>query len=208
MPSWLQADGVPGFVAFWDAMVTTGPWPSGPAWFVGMLLIFDAASALVFVSLRRKRSDSVASKAWTPLLCFAAFLACLAFAYLPFLGLFGPSRWVSLGPLAIQESRIGLYAACFAAGVAVGPGLLASRAAWYRESLAGYWGRWAGLAVFTGAILVGTRLARAQSAAGLPAWTWLGLYSVVFASFCAAACFAHRLDPWQRQWLRSASRFC
>ena len=45
-PSWLQAGGAPGFAAFWTTMVTSGHWPSGPPWFVGVLLAFDGLSAL------------------------------------------------------------------------------------------------------------------------------------------------------------------
>ncbi len=189
-PSWLQAGGAPGFLVFWATMVTSGPWPSGPPWFVGVLLAFDAASALVFVCLGRPQQGVGSRIALTPLRCFGAFLICLVLAYLPFLALFGPSRWISFGPLAIQASRIGLYAACFAAGVVIGPGALASDVAGFRDALALRWPGWTVLAALTGAVLVGTQVARIRLGVVLPGWIWLGVYGITLATFCAAACFA------------------
>jgi peptidoglycan/LPS O-acetylase OafA/YrhL len=87
------------------------------------------------------------------------------------LAVFGPSRWIAFGPLAIQASRIGLYAACFATGVAVGPTGVAS----FRDALARGWPGWVLLAGLTGAILVSR----------VP----IG-YGIVLPTFCAAACFA------------------
>ena len=45
--SYLQSGGTADFAAFWARMVTAGPWPSGPLWFVGALLVFDTATALI-----------------------------------------------------------------------------------------------------------------------------------------------------------------
>ncbi|MCF4128071.1 acyltransferase [Methylobacterium sp. SyP6R] len=52
-PSSLQAGGRAGFPAFWIRTVTVGPWPSGPPWFLGVLLAFDVAATLVFVLIAR-----------------------------------------------------------------------------------------------------------------------------------------------------------
>ncbi len=52
-PSSLQAGGGAGFPAFWIRTVTVGPWPSGPPWFLGVLLAFDVAATLVFVLIAR-----------------------------------------------------------------------------------------------------------------------------------------------------------
>src|SRR5438270_2731058 len=37
-----------GFAAFWWKMVTVGPWPSGPLWFVWVLLVFDLSARLLY----------------------------------------------------------------------------------------------------------------------------------------------------------------
>src|SRR3954447_2827476 len=37
-----------GFAAFWWNMVTAGPWPSGPLWFVWVLLVFDLPASLLY----------------------------------------------------------------------------------------------------------------------------------------------------------------
>src|SRR5215212_10647882 len=36
------------FAAFWWKMVTSGPWPSGPIWFVWVLLAFDLTASLLY----------------------------------------------------------------------------------------------------------------------------------------------------------------
>ncbi|PIK73326.1 hypothetical protein CS379_09040, partial [Methylobacterium frigidaeris] len=108
-PSFLQAGGRAGFAAFWIRTVTTGPWPSGPPWFIGVLLAFDTAAALLFVLGARDRPEPGRSPA--PGSGFLLLVALSGLAYLPLLLAVGPTRWVGLGPLAIQASRIGLYAA-------------------------------------------------------------------------------------------------
>ena len=120
-PSFLQAGGTPGFGGFWVTTVTVGPWPSGPPWFIAILLLFDVALVLVPGPLLRPLR-----RAWpdypTPGRCFAVLLGGSTILYLPLLLHVGPARWFSFGPVAIQGSRIGLYAAYFVAGAALGAG--------------------------------------------------------------------------------------
>ena len=96
-PSWLQAGGAPGFLSFWFNMVTVGPWPSGPPWFIAVLLAFDAVAALAFMGMRRlpqshSRSTPVVP---TPHRTFGLLFVCLLLAYLPLLTL----RSISLAQL-------------------------------------------------------------------------------------------------------------
>ncbi|MFC6776259.1 acyltransferase family protein [Methylobacterium gregans] len=74
-PSFLQAGGTPGFGSFWIRTVTAGPWPSGPPWFIGVLLLFDVAATLVFILASRcivgpvpppRRARSPASRCCSP----------------------------------------------------------------------------------------------------------------------------------------------
>src|ERR1700730_16776683 len=37
-----------GFAAFWWKTITVGPWPSGPIWFVWVLLAFDLSASLLY----------------------------------------------------------------------------------------------------------------------------------------------------------------
>ncbi|AWN48537.1 acyltransferase [Methylobacterium terrae] len=185
-PSFLQAGGSPGFSGFWLATVTTGPWPSGPPWFIGVLLLFDAAAALGFV---------LAPGWWTgpsaeaPRLsrCFVGLVAATVLAFLPLLLVVGPRLWFALGPLAIQGSRVGLYAAYFAAGAWLGRGGGPAVAA-FGQALAGRCGLRVALAVATGLTFVAA--SRLGAALHLPARPALALLGLTQALFCAAACFA------------------
>src|SRR3979411_1492984 len=48
----------PGFSAFWWKTITVGPWPSGPIWFVWVLLAFDLTASLLYrLSPRLLRSS-------------------------------------------------------------------------------------------------------------------------------------------------------
>src|SRR6202158_5068847 len=37
-----------GLAAFWWKTITVGPWPSGPVWFIWVLLVFDLSAALLY----------------------------------------------------------------------------------------------------------------------------------------------------------------
>ena len=84
--SYLQSGGTADFAAFWARMVTAGPWPSGPLWFVGALLVFDAAAALILsrdsvrLGVRRLLAtlDRRPKGVW-----FLAFLALSTLVFLP-----------------------------------------------------------------------------------------------------------------------------
>ncbi len=126
--AYLQSGGTASFGTFWMRMVTAGPWPSGPLWFVGALLVFDAATALVLSQRpaeRGARRLQVALDRRPKSVWFAAFLGVAALVFLPALAILGPSLWLTAGPFGIQASRIGLYAFFFVAGVIVGADRLA-----------------------------------------------------------------------------------
>src|ERR1700760_723589 len=44
----LRANPETSFAAFWWKTVTVGPWPSGPVWFIWVLLAFDLSASLAF----------------------------------------------------------------------------------------------------------------------------------------------------------------
>ena len=112
-----------GFAAFWWKTVTAGPWPSGPIWFVWVLLAFDLTASVLYrlsptlvdpinrMSLRGFDRPSV----------FWLFLVIVsAIVYVPPLLYFGASHWFEFGPFSVQASRVLLYAAYFLIGAGVG----------------------------------------------------------------------------------------
>lgn len=148
--SYLQSGGTQSFAAFWMRMVTAGPWPSGPIWFVGALLVIDGVVALLLSHERIASSVerlSAALDRLSPTGWFAGFLALSALAYLPALLILGPSLWLTAGPFGVQASRIGLYAFYFAAGAVVGAERLAA-------GFGRHWLRWPLLAALATALLL------------------------------------------------------
>ena len=96
------------FAAFWWKTVTAGPWPSGPVWFVWVLLAFDLLAALLYRLAPNapgpaNRLSQIGFA--RPALVFAAFLAVTAAAYVPMRLAFGPARWFGLGPFTVQAGH-------------------------------------------------------------------------------------------------------
>jgi Acyltransferase family len=119
-PTYLQRTteaSVGGFVERW---LSLGEWPAGPAWFIWLLLAFDAAVALLLWLVPRWTAG-VPSRLWRSPALFAAVLTGLsAVLVLPPMFLVGPAHWVAFGPFHFQTSRLGLYALYFIGGVLLG----------------------------------------------------------------------------------------
>jgi len=150
-PSYLQTtahDGISGFLQQWK---TLGFLPTGPAWFVGVLLLYDCVAALLFSTMPKAAAPliSIARRLGaTPWLFYLVLVASSALAYVPMEIAFTPFRWSAFGPLVFQTSRIVHYFLYFAAGIGVGAagledGLLATTGTLSRQWLA-----WLALAVF------------------------------------------------------------
>src|SRR5712672_4735064 len=113
------------FLHFWWRTLTVGPWPSGPAWFLWVLLALDVIAAAVWSLAPRvipALGQLIFSGRDRPMLAFGVFLMVSITAYLPMHLAFGDTSWLEPGrfPLPIQTSRILLYSAYFFAGVGVG----------------------------------------------------------------------------------------
>ena len=111
------------FAAFWWKTVTVGPWPSGPLWFVWVLMAFDLLASLLYrlspnlldpINRLSQRSFEQPAK------FFLFLLAVTALLYIPSLLYFGPNRWFEFGPFSVQASRILLYEAYFFIGAGIG----------------------------------------------------------------------------------------
>jgi surface polysaccharide O-acyltransferase-like enzyme len=183
------------FAAYWWKTITVGPWPSGPAWFIWVLLAFDVLAVVVFRSapgcVEAIGRLSLASLK-RPAFSFWALLIGSIIVYVPAEVHFDASRWFTLGPLAIQASRVLLYLLYFFAGVGIGSvrcevgllsgdGELARRwPVWLAASIAGY-----------GCIIALFYVRHSlMPKADVPPMWWNSAYALTFAFFCAAQTFA------------------
>jgi len=182
-----------GFLDFYRHMVTTGPWSAGSAWFLWVLLAFDAVAALLFaaapkaIGAWRRLVDALHDR---PLAAFAAFLVFSIVLYLPLHLMFGASSWLTPGhyPMPIQTSRILLYAGYFFVGVAVGAAGLRAGLLAEDGSLARRWPVWLGWGlIFYAAILllVWVHHSGLIDLKDPPLW-WHIAYGLSFAMFGAA----------------------
>jgi hypothetical protein len=107
---------------WWDGFVQLS-WPLGPAWFLSTLLVFDVLGSnhrILGVLRNATFYTRFARLMRNPAVAFPAIVGVSFLCYLVPFVMAGPSFWVGLGPIAIQASRIGLYAFYFLLGVAVG----------------------------------------------------------------------------------------
>lgn len=201
-PSYLTGGGTDGLPAYWWHTVRDGPRPNGPLWFIGVLLLFDAGAAALYrlgIDWSRTPARFVARDAERPLVLFAALLAISLAAYVPALARFGPLRWFAIGPLLVQACRVGLYAAQFGAGIALGRAggpLLAAQGALAR----GFRGWLAASGLSCAAFVVWMTLQRGGGVADSPIST-----AVLFGVTCCAMEFALLAAFLRVAWRRPAA---
>jgi surface polysaccharide O-acyltransferase-like enzyme len=184
------------FFHFWWHTLTIGPWPSGSARFLWVLLALGAIAALLWAAAPgaiEALGQLIYAPRDRPMTAFVAFLIFSIIVYLPMHLIFGDSSWLEPGhyPFPIQTSRILLYAGYFFTGVGVGAvnlrtGMLAENGALVKR-----WMVWLAFAfAFYGAILLlvyahHNWLADFNSP---PLW-WHTAYGLAFAMFSAAMMF-------------------
>ncbi len=153
-PSYAVTGADPGFLAYSSAWLSLGSWPSGPAWFIWLLFVFDAVAAGLHELRRRWRANTRAPRYLgadgRPPAFVAVLLVISALVYVPMELVFGADSWVTLGAFSFQASRLLLYATFFLVGIQMGAvgtqsGILARNA-----GLARRWPIWlsAGLAAY------------------------------------------------------------
>jgi peptidoglycan/LPS O-acetylase OafA/YrhL len=187
----LRLSGQNSFTEFWWKTITVGPWPSGPAWFVWVLLALDVLAAIVYRAapsiVEAIGRLSLASFA-RPGLFFWALLIGSVVVYVPAVLYFGASRWFSAGPVAVQASRILLYLLYFFAGAGIGAvgfgeGLLAGDG-----GLARRWPAWLAATIATYGCLIGLIYIKHSVLPDVnhqPLW-WEIAYALAFACYSAA----------------------
>jgi peptidoglycan/LPS O-acetylase OafA/YrhL len=191
-PTWLQithGTGTPS--GFWHQWFALGQWPSGPAWFVWVLLAFDCIAAILFTlvpaagdALRRITSRISGS----PVVFFAVLVAASAVVYIPMAYLFSSLAWTAFGPFTFQTSRILHYFLYFFIAIGVGAlgtkhGLLAPDG-----KLARRWLPWtiAALVVF----VLNSAIAVAAVTAHAHLRAWALAHDAGFVLSCAAISLA------------------
>jgi surface polysaccharide O-acyltransferase-like enzyme len=184
-----------GFAEFWWKMVTAGPWPSGPLWFLWVLLTFDLTASLLY-RLSPNLLDPINRLSLRgfdrPVEFFLMMVAITMVLYVPSRLYFGVNHWFELGPFSVQASRVLLYAAYFFLGAGVGAanfdrGLLGAEGQLGKSG----WG-WA-IATLVPYCLLWVLIAIKREILGnppvLPAW-YEASYGLFFVAFSAAILFA------------------
>lgn len=153
-PSYAVISVLPGLHDYAHAWLSLGYWPAGPAWFIWLLLVFDAIAAGIY-ALRHRWSKSARllslrdvqdhAPAFVPILIVVS-----AVVYVPMELAFGAENWPILGPFSLQISRLFLYATYFAVGVRLGAAGTQSGLLARNSGLAPRWRTWlaAGLGAF------------------------------------------------------------
>ena len=189
-PTYLQTATEPSLADFWRHWRQLPFWPSGPMWFLWILLAGDLLAAGVYQLLAARRGAVLRLSNYArehPARFLSSLVLASAVAYVPLALIFGPSDWAQRGPFAFQLSRPLHYAVYFLAGVAIGAcgierGLLAPDGPLVRS-----WRRWLVAAPLLFGLWAGT------TALTLPGPAPLGLQilsGVAFALACFSSCFA------------------
>ncbi|ABD87154.1 acyltransferase family protein [Rhodopseudomonas palustris] len=184
-----------GFAEFWLKTVTVGPWPSGPLWFLWVLLIYSIVGGLLY-RLAPQALDPInrlSVRAFRqPVVLFAVFVAVAAVVYVPVRVLLGPNHWLEFGPFSVQTSRILLYAAYFFLGAGIGAANIKTGLLSPEGELPNGWARWAITALVPYCALWGLIYIKREILGNpdmLPDW-YEASYAIAFVVFSAAISFA------------------
>jgi len=190
-PSYLQAGASGGLRGFWRQWHALGNWPAGPAWFIWVLLVFDALAAGLFLLAphwAEKLSAALSGALRRPILFFLSLALVSAVAYVPLEFVFTAYRWSAWGPFAFQTSRVLHYLAYFLLGIGAGAygldcGLIAADG-----RLARRWWMWSILAVIAFVLAGGIGIAAMTSHVGSRGWEFAADLTWVLS--CAASSLA------------------
>jgi len=182
------------FSVFWWKTIAEGPWPSGPIWFLWVLLAFDLVASILH-KLWPNLLDPINRLSLRghdrPALFFAVMLAVTAALYIPGRVHFGPGSWFEFGPFSVQHGRVLLYATYFFFGAGIGvryldSGLLAADGqlpkrswAWTIPALIPYCLMW---------VLIYIKREILGNPVRLPDW-YEATYGLFFAAFSVAIMF-------------------
>jgi len=139
---------------FWLGMIQSGFGTAGPLWFLWLLLAFNCLAGLLYRvasrpgGLVRAPLEIIPDR---PVAFLGVLLGISMMAYPPVAILFGPLKWIGIGPFHAQTGRIMLYLVYFLGGTAVGATGMDGRVYKAEGMLARRWWGWVavGLMSFT-----------------------------------------------------------
>jgi surface polysaccharide O-acyltransferase-like enzyme len=184
------------FFHFWWHTIAIGPWPSGPSWFLWVLLTLDIIAVAVWSvapGILKAFGRLIFALRQRPMTAFVAFLIVSVVSYLPMHLAVGDGAWFEPGhyPFPVQTSRILLYPAYFFTGVGVG--VVSLRAGILAEDgdIAKRWPVWLAFAALFYAAILLLVYAHHNWVADFasPALWWRIAYGLAFAMFSAAMAF-------------------
>jgi hypothetical protein len=112
-----------GYGVFWLRMVRSGFGTAGPLWFLWLLLAFNCLAVFLYRrdpllgGFFRGRLNIILGR---PVAFFGVLLGISISVYLPIAIIFGPLRWIGIGPFNAQAGRILLYLVYLLTGTAIG----------------------------------------------------------------------------------------
>ncbi len=192
-PSYLLTIGPHSVTDYIHDWLSFGDWPTGPAWFIWLLLAFDLCAAALFALFPNfgEMLGRLASNARLhPVRFFLMLITASAAVFIPMLVIFGAMAWTSIGPFQFQTARLFHYALYFLAGIGVGAygierGLLAPDG-----MLARHWMRWTiGMAVAFAVSVVFMLIVISKGSTMSPIFL-NGVGGAMFALTCGAISFA------------------
>lgn len=171
--TYLRTPGASGFGGFVGEWLQLGTWPAGPAWFIWMLLAFDAV--VVASSVAAPRLWPWLARMWSraagrPAVLVLALMALSVAAYAPLRAIYGPFRWFAFGPIYGQTSRVLLYFVYFAWGIVAGMQPDVSTTFSSESGLARTHGRWIVAAILMFGVSVPTFVAASQDPSSAASW--------------------------------------
>lgn len=192
-PAYRQSGAAARGEGFWSVWLGLPHWPSGPVWFLWVLLVFDSLAASLRAVLPGY-GDALCrllERSRSPVFLFCALVAASAAVYVPLALAFGAGTWTNVGPFTFQNSRPLLYALYFLAGLGVGAmpidrGILAEDG-----TLARRWPRWLLVAIVTVVLAIGllATIAGRFSRGEPPSVLLDAVFGLSFVTACAAASF-------------------
>ncbi len=149
---------------------TSDGWPTGPPWFLWVLLLFNGIVAFVHwlaPNLLRRISKLPS--------VFIVFLVSIL-SFLPLSLIASHFWWLSIGPIDMQPVRLGLYFAYFLLGMAIGAGQ-----GWRRRDWLKNWSLW----LVVGVLSFVVYLLLLNEAVQLPGLVMALIFGTAFAVSCA-----------------------